>query len=148
MKKLIFLITLMTASAYAHDGGHGPKLGDQPKYGGKVAAVINKKEVKKGTDAKLLYKAELTKNSQNIIRVYMYNTKMKLMNLNNLKNAKADLIFKDRKTKKWKAETFNLEKKDDFYQGKLPVQPRRPFNIDVTVNAEGKDLFMAFDNLN
>ena len=87
MKKLIFLITLMTASAYAHDGGHGPKLGDQPKYGGKVAAVINKKEVKKGTDAKLLYKAELTKNSQNIIRVYMYNTKMKLMNLNNLKNA-------------------------------------------------------------
>jgi len=149
MKKvLIITALLMSQLVQAHDEGHGPKLVDQPKFGGKIAAVINKVEVKKGTKAKLLYKAELTKNNQNMVRVYLYDKDMKPLTLESFKSAKAQLQFKDRKTKKWDSFDFNLDKKENAFVGKLPQSPRRPFNIDVSINGKDKKLFMAFDNLN
>lgn len=149
MKQLIFALALVASQgALAHDEGHGPKLGDQPKFGGNVAAVINKEEVSKGTKAELLYKAELTKNNQNVVRVYLYDKEMKPLKEQEFSSAAGELQFKDRKTKKWEGHDFTLEKKDGYFEGKLPTSPRRPFNIDITIPAKDKKLFMAFDNLN
>lgn len=148
MKKLLVILSLVGAFAHAHDEGHGPKLGDQPKFGGKVAAVINKTEIKKGTKAEMLFKAELTKNNQNVVRVYLYDKEMKPVKLDGFKDASGELQFKDRKTKKWGSHEFKFTKKDGAFEGKLPTSPRRPFNIDVSVGSEDKTLFMAFDNLN
>lgn len=147
----VFVISaflVISALSFAHDEGHGPKLGDQPKFGGRVAAVIDKKEVRKGTSAELLYKAELTKNNKNVVRVYLYDKEMNPLKLDGFKGAKGELQFKDRKTKKWKSREFKFEKKDDAFEGELPTDPRKPFNIDVSVEAGDKTLFMAFDNLN
>lgn len=149
MKYLILaLMLLVTQGVLAHDEGHGPKLGDQPKFGGKVAAVINKDEVSKGTKAELLFKAELTKNSQNVVRVYLYDKDMKPLKDQEANSATGELQFKDRKTKKWQSHEFTLNLKDGFFEGNLPTKPRRPFNIDVTISGKDKKLFMAFDNLN
>jgi hypothetical protein len=143
----ILVSVFVTAQAFAHDEGHGPKLGDQPKFGGLVSAVIDHLEVDKGRDAKLLYKAELTKNAQGTVRVYFYDNTMKPVSIGDFGSASADLIHKDRKTKKWISKSFKLEKKGDFYEGKLPLKPRPPFNVDVKVDSKAKKLFMAFDNL-
>ena len=149
MKKLTIIGLLMLSQfAFAHDEGHGPKLGDQPKFGGKVAAVIDKKEIKKGTDAEMLYKAELTKNTSNVVRVYMYDKKMSPITIKEFGSAAAEHQYKDRKTRKWVSKSFKLEKKKGYYEGSLNTKPRRPFNIDVTINNKNKKLFMAFDNLN
>lgn len=149
MKSLLLSLTLLVSTvALAHDEGHGPKLGDQPKYGGKVAAVISKSEVNKGTKAEMRYKAELTKTNDGTIRVYLYDKKMNLLPLQEFASATGELLFKDRKTKKWTAHEFKFSKKDKSFEGKLPTQPRRPFNIDVTLKKGDKDLFIAFDNLN
>lgn len=148
MKFLTIVLLLAGQVAFAHDEGHGPKLGDQPKFGGKVAAVINKNEVSKGTKAAMLYKAELTKNNQNIIRVYLYDKKMKPLKIEDLGTAAGELLFKNRKTRKMSSHDFEFKKKDGFYEGKLPTKPRRPFNIDVTLKQKDKNLFMAFDGLN
>ena len=150
MKFLASLLSLAlcSVSAYAHDDGHGPKLGDQPKFGGLVAAVIDYLEVNKGREAKLLYKAELTKNAKGVVRVYFYDNTMKPISIDGFNAATADLIHKDRKSKKWITKSFKLEKKGDFYEGNLPLKPRPPFNVDVKVDSKDKKLFMAFDNLN
>ncbi|MCB0362951.1 MAG: hypothetical protein KDD35_09515 [Bdellovibrionales bacterium] len=148
MKLLTITLLLAGHFAFAHDEGHGPKLGDQPKFGGKVVAVINKDEVSKGTKATMLYKAELTKTNQNVVRVYLYDKEMKPMKVEEFGAAKGELQFKDRKTKKWSGHEFKFEKKDGFYEGKLPTEPRKPFNVDVTLKQMEKNLFMAFDGLN
>lgn len=148
MKLLTIVFVLVGHLAFAHDEGHGPKLGDQPKFGGKVVAVINKNEVSKGTKATMLYKAELTKNNQNVVRVYLYDKSMKPMTVDGFGSGEGELQFKDRKTRKWISHEFKFEKKDGFYEGKLSAKPRRPFNIDVTLKQKDKKLFMAFDSLN
>lgn len=146
--KSILIILAVGLFSFAHDDGHGPKLGDQPKFGGKVSAVIDKAEINKGTKAKMLYKAELTKNNKNFIRVYLYDDKMKPLDIASLGDSSGALMFKDRKTKKWVNHKFNLKKEKDHYSGQLPTKPRRPFSVDVTIKEKGKSLFMAFDNLN
>ena len=143
----ILVLTFLSVNALAHDEGHGPKLGDQPKFGGLVAAVIDHLEVDKGRKAELLYKAELTKNAKGVVRVYFYDNAMKPISIDGFKAGVADLIHKDKTSKKWISKSFKLEKKGDFYEGTLPLKPRPPFNIDVKVDSKGKRLFMAFDNL-
>ena len=139
---------LITTSLMAHDEGHGPKLGDQPKFGGAVTAVIKESEVEEGRKAKLLYKAELTKNAQGIVRLYFYDTEMKPVAVKGFANGEGVLLYKKGGSKKYDQLSFPLEKKDKHFEGKLPLKPRPPFNIDVKINEGGKKLFMAFDNLN
>lgn len=141
------VVVFCSLNAFAHDEGHGPKLGDQPKFGGLVAAVIDHLEVDKGRQAKLLYKAELTKNAKGVVRVYFYDTQMKPISIQSAAAADAELIHRDKKSKKWISKSFKLEKKGDFYEGSLPLKPRPPFNIDIKVDSNGKKLFIAFDNL-
>lgn len=147
----IIATLLISSLTFAHDEGHGPKLGDQPKFSGKVAAVINKKEINKGTKATMLYKAELTKNAKNVIRVYFYDKKMTLMKLDGITSASGELLFKSRDRKKMENHKFKLkkvvEKNTEFFEGTLPTKPRRPFNVDVTLDEKDKKLFIAFDGL-
>ena len=148
MKSILVAFTMLIAGlAFAHDEGHGPKLTDSPKYGGKVAAVIDKKEVKLGIKAKLLYKTEITKNNEGMIRVYFYDEKMNLLKDNTFLDGSAELQFQDGKSKKWQSQEFKLEKKDGGFEGKLPTVPKKRFNVDVTVKNGEQSLFSAFDGL-
>ena len=149
MVKITLAAMLLSQFVFAHDGGHGPKLRDQPKYGGKVAAVIDKKEELAGAKAKILYKAELTKNNQNVVRVYLYSKDMKILQLEGYESANGELTFKDKRTRKKVMHEFALKKMPDAsYEGKLPARPRRPYNIEVTLSGKERKLLTAFHGLN
>lgn len=142
---LLLAIGFITPSM-AHDEGHGPKLSDTAKYGGAIAPAILAKEVTLGRKAKMIYKGELTRSQNGTIRIYIYDTQMKLIDLEKFDTtATGTLEFK--KNKKWAKTPFKLQQKDNAFVGKLPPVTRKPFNIDVILREGNHDIMIAFDHL-
>jgi hypothetical protein len=136
----------MTSLTVAHEGGHGPKLRDNAKYGGHLAPAIWQKDLAKGHHAPLIYKGELTRSQDGTIRLYLYDTHMKPLKLNNFKpKAVATLVIKKRK--KRKETRFHLQKETNAFVGKIPKITRRPFDIDIVVHQGDQALLVSFDNL-
>lgn len=140
------LAASLSLPCFAHDEGHGPKLTDAGKMGGVLTAVVLAKDVKLGTKAPLVYKAELTRAEDGTVRVYFYDKAMKPLSLAGLpKEAKA--VLQAKKGKKWTSTPFKLVLKSEGYEGKAPKPAGKPFNIDVTLTEGGRDLLAAFDGL-
>lgn len=137
---------LSWSSSYAHDEGHGPKLADAGKYGGLVSAVIAKDDIKLGANAPLIHKAELVRSTDGTLRVYMYDKNMKPLNVKSFE-PKAYAILAAKVKGKWVDTEFPLEVKENAFIGKMPKVTKKPYNIDVTVKENGKELLSAFDNL-
>ena len=148
MKKMIMALLVMCVSglALAHDEGHGPHLSDTGKFGGLVSAVVLKSEAKKGAKATLVYKAELVRSADGTVRVYLYDTTMKPLDLKGF-DIKGSAILATKVKRKWKDTDFALELKDNSFIGKIPKVEKKPYNIDVTVKQDGKEFLTAFDNL-
>ena len=146
MKTILALTLALSLSAFAHDEGHGPKLTDSPKQGGVVTSVVLAKDASKGNKAELVYKAELARTNDGTVRVYFYDSSMKQLDLKGFaETGKAQLITQ--KKGKFSVQNFELKKMGDHLMGKMPKPARRPYNIDVRVSEDGKDLLAAFDNL-
>jgi hypothetical protein len=150
MKSLIiasFVVSVsLLAPAFGHDEGHGPKLTDSPKQGGVVSPVIDAKEAKKGAKAAVVHKAELVRAEDGSVKVYFYDQEMNALDLSKFdKDGKGVLEFK--KGKKWTKKDFKFKQEEGFYTATPPKAASKPFNIDVRVKAEGKELLAAFDNL-
>lgn len=130
----------------AHGDGHGPKLSDTGFFGGIVTAVIKESDHEKGIKALLVYKAELVRTNDGTARVYLYDSKMKLLNLTDFsKIAKASLIsFVD--GKKNTAE-FSLTLIGKNFIGKAPKEKSKPFNLDIIFEEKGIKYLAAFDHL-
>jgi hypothetical protein len=147
MKNLFITLALGLATiAYAHDEGHGPKLADTGKFGGLVSAVVLKSEAKLGTKATLLQKAELVRSADGTVRVYIYDTAMKPVDLKSFDTKGSALLITSTK-KKFKESSFALELKEGAFVGTMPKPASKPYNIDVTLKNEGKEILSAFDNL-
>lgn len=147
MKKLLVALTLgLAGSVFAHDEGHGPKLADAGKYGGLVSAVVFKAEAKKGASATLVYKAELVRSTDGTTRIYLYDTTMKPLDMKGF-DAKGTAELGAKVKGKWKDVPFKLNLEGTSFIGKMPKPEAKPFNVDVTLKHEGKELLMAFDNL-
>lgn len=147
MKKIILTVAMcFAAAAYAHDEGHGPKLADTGKYGGLVSAVVLKADAKKGASAALVHKAELVRSADGTTRVYLYDTAMKPLEIKGF-DAKGSASLGAKVKGKWKDSEFPLELKDGSFVGKMPKPEGKPYNIDVTLKQDGKELLSAFDNL-
>ncbi len=145
--KFITLVLLLSAGpVIAHDGGHGPKLTEAAKNGGIIAPVIKASDLKAGSKATVLYKAELVRNEDGGVVVYLFDSEMKPLSLANFqKTVKADLEYK--KKGKWTKLPFELALEGETFKGKAPTAPQKPFNIDIHLN-DGKDaLLVAFDRL-
>ena len=54
MKKLTALLLVFCLNVLAHDEGHGPKLKDVGKKGGRVTSVVLAKDDTKGSAAELV----------------------------------------------------------------------------------------------
>jgi len=145
-KILLASILWISGLASAHDEGHGPKLADTGKYGGIVSAVVLKADAKKGTKAELVHKAELVRSTDGLMRVYLYDANMKPLELKGFE-AKGTASLGAKVKGKWKDVPFNLELKGSNFEGKMPKPEGKPYNIDVTLKQEGKELLSAFDNL-
>ncbi len=149
MKKFLALSAmtlLMSANAVAHDEGHGPKLADTGKYGGLVSSIVAKADAGKGTKATLIYKAELVRSADGNINVYVYDSNMKAMDLKAF-DTKGSASLAAKVKGKWKTVTFDLAAKDNSFEGKMPKPEGKPYNIDVTIKENDKELLSAFDNL-
>ncbi len=146
MTKLVLLCGLVWAgSAFAHEGGHGPKLTDSGKYGGLVSPVVAKAEAEKGASATLIHKAELSRTADTV-RLYLYDKDMKPLDLKGFdKKGQASLMAKVKG--KAKEMTFPLDLKGASFQGPLPKAPAKPYSIDVHLKENGKELTAVFENL-
>jgi len=147
---MIYLGMLLAASlslpVFAHDEGHGPKIVDAGKMGGVLTAVVLAKDAKFGPKAALLYKAELTRSEEGVVRVYLYDKDMKPLNPARFaKTAKA--VLESHKKKKTSRAPFTLTLEDGAFTGRAPKAASKPFNIDVTFKEGDKELLAAFDNL-
>ena len=153
MKKLIMAVAMMMpALGFAHDEGHGPKLDDAGNYGGMISAVVAKSDASKGSKAELIYRAELVRLAEGKVEVYLYkkekDEKGKLIPLDLKAFDKRGTASLGAKVKgKWKDSEFKIELKDKTFQGTMPKVEAKPYNIDVTLKADGKELLSAFDNL-
>jgi hypothetical protein len=145
--KFMFAVVglLFSYSVLAHDGGHGPKIGDAGKYGGLVTAVVLKADAEKGSKADLLYKAELVR-TEGMVRVYLYDKSMKAVDLKEFGD-KTEVTLATKVKGKWKNVSFPIERKDNVFQGKMPNPEAKPYNLEVTWTKDSKALLAAFDNL-
>lgn len=142
----ILLAAALALPAFAHDEGHGPKTTDAGKMGGVMTAVVLAKEAKLGPKAALVYKAELTRTEDGIVRVYLYGKDMKPLDLARFgKSAKA--VLESHKKKKIFKTPFALTLENGAFTGKAPKAATKPFNIDAIFKEGGKELLAAFDNL-
>ncbi|MBK9039770.1 MAG: hypothetical protein IPL83_11495 [Bdellovibrionales bacterium] len=147
MKILVLALAFCFAGAtQAHDEGHGPKLSDSGKYGGLVSSVVLKTDAKKGASATLVHKAELVRSADGTTRIYLYDTAMKPLEIKGF-DTKGSASLGAKVKGKWKNTEFALEQKDNAFVGKMPKPEARPYNIDVTLKQDGKELLSAFDNL-
>ena len=146
-KQLLMALTSLAfaSAAHAHDEGHGPKVSDTGKYGGLVSGVVQKSDADKGAGAELVYKSELSR-ATDTVRVYLYDKDMKPLDLKGFEK-KAEAILAAKVKGKWKDVKFPLELKGQAFEGKMPKADAKPYNIDVTLKKDGKELLTAFDNL-
>ncbi len=149
MKKLFLIVVLcltLDNSARAHDEGHGAKTSDAGKYGGLVSGVILKSDASLGETAKLLYKAELVRSNDGTVRVYVYDQNMKSQDSKAF-DTKASAIVSVKSKGKWKDTPFELAIKDGVFLGKMPKPASKPYNIEVVLKHDDKELLSAFHNL-
>lgn len=149
MKNTVFAMALImsfSATALAHDEGHGPKLSDAGKFGGLVSPVVKKSEAKLGPKAGLVHKAELARASDGTVRIYLYDVEMKPLNLEKF-DKKTTATIGSRVKGNWKQVAFDLEQKNGAFVGKMPKPESKPYSIDVQVMEGGTELLSAFDNL-
>lgn len=146
MKKLTVLLLALSLGAFAHDEGHGPKLKDVGKKGGRVTSVVLAKDAGKGTGAQLVYKGEIVRSKDGNVKVYFYDKDMNPLKLESFaKSAKATLI--SGKEGKEVTKDFDLTFVADHFEGTTPKPIPRRYNIDVKVSEGDKELLAAFDNL-
>ena len=136
MKQLILIsLALIGALSMAHDEGHGPKLSDSPKLGGKVAPVIVASEAPKGLKAPLIYKAELVRGEDDVVKVYLYDKEMTLLpatQLSQFETTATATVEHLKKGKIAKTSKFSLDLKNGVFEGKLAEKPKtQTFNVDV-----------------
>ncbi len=143
---IVTILAVFSSIAIAHDEGHGPKVADTGKYGGLVSAVVAKADAKLGAKAPLIHKAELVRGADGTVRIYLYDTNMKTLDLTGF-DTKGSATLSALVKKKYKDTDFKLDLKNDSFIGKMPKPAGKPYNIDITVKQNGKELLSAFDNL-
>ncbi len=144
-RSLVVFGFIMSSVTFAHDEGHGPKLNDAAKYGGKLAPIIAHSEISQGTKAKMIYKAEFTKNAENIVRIYIYDDKMQPKKDLKIISVSGKIYFKDKATNKMKDVTVDMKLENGEISTQLPKDIGKPFDLDVTIATTDQKLFAAFD---
>lgn len=147
MKSFFTLLMLVfSLTAFAHEGGHG-EVEESGKFGGITSPVVSSAEAGLGSKAKTLYKAELVRAESGKLRMYLFNDKMKLINLDSFGNEIEAKLEVKKKGKFTYVGTFKLVKNGNHYLGDLPKIEYKPFNIDFFLTMNKLKLFSGFSNL-
>lgn len=145
--KMLFTIALaFTLNAFAHDEGHGPKISDTPKQGGVLTSVVLAKDASKGTAAELIYKSEIVRSATGKVSVYFYDKSMNPLKSDSLAKTATGILITQKKGK-ISTQNFVLNLVGNHFEGQAPKPERKPYNIDVKVKEDDRELLAAFDNL-
>lgn len=146
MKKIALLTAMvLTLPLLAHDEGHGPKLDEKiGKLGGVLTSVIDEAQLGKKGEKQLIYKAELTREGEDI-RVYLYDGDKRVPMERFSKEAKGSMeMIKNKKIAN--VVGFKLVARKDHFRGLVP-RPVGKFNIEVKIIEGKRTLFASFENL-
>ncbi len=147
MKKLVSFILLVSSFVLlAHEGGHG-ELAEGGKFGGVTSPIVAASDAGKGTAAPILYKAELVRSESGKMSLYIFDDKLKLMDLTTFGNEVEAKLEVKKKGKFTYFGSFKLTKHGTHFMGRLPKVEYKPFNIDLFLNSGSQKLFVGFSNL-
>jgi hypothetical protein len=139
MKILIAIASLFLVNqgAMAHDGGHhDPHAADPSK---RIESVFPKS----GDKAQALYKGALTKDEEGTVRLSIYDISTNAPTTTDFKKtAQGTLTAKNTKELK-----FDLNLEGANFVGKAPKPPKKPFNLEFTLNDGSQDLVVGFKKL-
>ena len=144
--KLLIAILVLSLNVFAHEGGHG-SLTEGGKFGGVTSPVVNRKQEGQGDKATTLYKAELVRTESGKLSLYIFNSKMELMDLTGFSEEVVAKLEVKKKGKFTYFGDFKLKKSGNHYSGDLPKVEYKPFNIDFFFGKEKTELFSGFSNL-
>ncbi|MBI5200435.1 MAG: hypothetical protein HY925_02515 [Elusimicrobia bacterium] len=158
MKRLLLPLPLLLSSilALAHDGGHG-YIPDEnrlympdrsPRQGGVLARVVLASDAVKGSEAPLIYNAELVRGEDGDVKIYLYDADVATLRLETL-SAKAKGSLRTVKKGKVKNVPFelSLDKSIWAYVGKAPKASRKPYAIEVSFGDGRRELSGSFEAL-
>lgn len=145
--KLAILFTLIFSSlVFAHEGGHG-SLSEGGKFGGITAPVFLAKDMKHGHKDKVRFKAELVRTSSGKLSLYLFDSKMELLSLDDKFSSPVGKLEAKKKGKFTYFGEFTFKKSGTHFEAQLPEVEYKPFNIDVTFKNGGEEFFVGFTNL-
>lgn len=146
MKIMTGILLVLSLNLFAHDEGHGPKLTDAPKQGGMVTSVVLAKEASLGPKAVLIYKAEIVRSADGLVRIYFYDKTMKPLITSTLAKVSQAVLITSKKGK-FTTKKFELKWVEDHFEGTMPKPDRKPYSVDMRLMDGEKELLAAFDNL-
>lgn len=145
--KLMVLISvyLFSLTSFCHEG-HGEMPTGPAKFGGMLGNVVleTKGHDHKGHDHRPLLKAEIVRSEDGTVRLYIYDLKMNQLKTDTFTSQASATVDNRRARTKDK---FVLKAMGEHFQGTMPKQKKRPFDIYVTLTRGKEQLFVAFDNL-
>lgn len=146
--KTIFGILLVLAVnlSWAHEGGHG-ELKEGGKFGGVTSPIVDHADAGKGNKAKFVYKSELVRTESGKLSLYVFDDKMKLIDLTTLGDEVEAKLEVKKKGKFTYVGNFKLTKHGNHFMGQLPKIEYKPFNIDFFLMRGKQKLFVGFSNL-
>ncbi len=146
MKLLLVLSLMASLNVFAHEGGHG-EVEEGGKFGGIMSPIVDKSQAGKGNEAKFLYKAELVRSESGKLSFYIFDTKMKLVDLSSFAPEISAKLEVKKKGKFTYVGDFKLVRNGNHFSGQLPKIDYKPFNIDFFLKKGSQDLFVGFSNL-
>jgi hypothetical protein len=146
-KKIVLSAALAMSSvvAFAHDEGHGPKIRNQGKYGGRLSSVIFKKDAN-NSSAKAEYAAELTSSSDGTLRLYLYDTKLQPVSLSP-KQVTGNASYKSKETRKSTTSKIDFKQNGDSFESKLPADIDGTVSLEVDIATKNGDYMAAFPRI-
>ncbi|HXH76451.1 MAG TPA: hypothetical protein VNJ08_15875 [Bacteriovoracaceae bacterium] len=141
----IFII-LLSFFTFAHEGGHG-EVAEGGKYGGVTSPIVDNAQAGMGSKAKTLYVAELVRAESGKLSLYIFDDKMKLVNLEVFGPTIEAKLEVKKKGKFTYFGAFKLTKNGTHFSGQLPKVEYKPFNIDLYIMKNTNKLFVGFSNL-
>jgi hypothetical protein len=143
---LLIMLSVISLSAFAHEGGHG-SLAEGGKFGGITAPIVDNSQAAEMDKAKVLYKAELVRTESGKLSLYIFDEKMNLLDLSAFgPEVEAKLEVK-KKGKFTYVGTFKFTKHGNHFMAQLPKVEYKPFNIDMYLMKDKQKLFVGFANL-
>ncbi len=139
---LIFAL-LVSLTTFAHEGHDDGPIGIATgKYGGLVEGIVEKADKARFHDAIQLGKAELVRSADGTTRVYIYDSKMKKVDLSHLAPKGYAIV----EWGKGQSSRITLEKSKKAFIGQLPrVTP--PYAIEIYLKNKDVEIFTEFENL-